>query len=138
MTGLLRGFAFVTALFITKLEHRGDEFVRPKSSLIKIPGLAGAPTRIWILNLISFEVVHGMSRVLMLLPDKLATALAINKENLPDPDDGGFLIDLVLQLLEHYIKIAEERERRYEDKPLFEGFLFIFISGNEPYLLPLV
>ncbi len=44
-----------------------------------------------------------MSRIVKLIPDKLATAIAINKENLKDPkDDGSFLIDLLLKLLEFY------------------------------------
>ena len=55
------------------------------------------------LNLKSFEVMHGMSRVAMLVPDKLATAIAINKEDLPDPDDGGFLIQLLIDLVAFYI-----------------------------------
>ena len=54
------------------------------------------------LNLKSFEVMHGLSRVAMLVPDKLATAIAINKENLPDPDDGGFLVQLVEDLVVFY------------------------------------
>ena len=46
-----------------------------------------------------------MSRVVRLIPDKLATAIVINKENLPDPDDdGSFLIDLVLKLLNFYLE----------------------------------
>ena len=35
-------------------------------------------------------------------PDKLTTALAINKEDLPDPDDGGFLVQLVVDLVVFY------------------------------------
>ena len=48
----------------------------------------------------SFEPVHGMSRVAKLIPDKLATAIAINQEKLENPeDDGSFMIDLVKNLL---------------------------------------
>jgi len=54
------------------------------------------------LNLKSFEVMHGLSRVALLVPDKLATAIAINKEDLPDPDDGGFLVQLVEDLVIFY------------------------------------
>ena len=75
----------------------------------------------WCLDLVSFEAVHGISRVLRLIPDKLATSLAINKENLPDPDDGGFLIVLVSDLLDHYIKITVEREIRYGNNQLVQG-----------------
>jgi hypothetical protein len=40
--------------------------------------------------------------VVLLTPDKLATAIAINKEDLPDPDDGGFLVQLVQDLVTFY------------------------------------
>ena len=55
------------------------------------------------MTLKSFEPVHGLSRVVRLIPDKLATAIEINKENLDDPkDDGSFLVDLVTKLLKYY------------------------------------
>lgn len=55
----------------------------------------------WILDLRKFEIVHGFYRILLLLPDKLLTALHIRSLNLPDPnDDGRFLIKLVLDLIE--------------------------------------
>jgi hypothetical protein len=51
----------------------------------------------------SFEVMHGLSRVVLLLPDKIATAIEVNKEDFPDPnDDGGFLIQLVVNLVKFY------------------------------------
>ena len=51
----------------------------------------------------SFEVMHGLSRVMLLVPDKLATAISINKECLQDPvDDGRFLIDLIQNLVTFY------------------------------------
>jgi hypothetical protein len=55
------------------------------------------------LNVDSFEVMHGLSRVVLLLPDKIATAIEVNKEDFPDPnDDGGFLIQLVVNLVKFY------------------------------------
>ncbi len=54
------------------------------------------------LDLKSFEVMHGLSRVVLLVPDKIATAIEINKEDLPDPDDGTFLIGLVEDLVIFY------------------------------------
>ena len=53
-------------------------------------------------NYKSFEAMHGLSRVTCLVPDKLATALAIFNEDLPDSDDGGFLIKLVIDLVVFY------------------------------------
>jgi hypothetical protein len=50
-----------------------------------------------------------MSRVVRLIPDKLSTAIAINRENLPDSaDDGSFLIDLVLKLVNFYLEQAKK------------------------------
>ena len=54
------------------------------------------------LDLKSFEVMHGLSRVVLMVPDKIATAIEINKEDLPDPDDGTFLIGLVEDLVVFY------------------------------------
>jgi hypothetical protein len=69
------------------------------------------------LNLESFEVMHGLSRVVLLLADKIATAIAINKEDLPDPnDDGGFLIQLVINLVKFYkIRLSSWTRRRELD-----------------------
>jgi len=46
--------------------------------------------------------MHGLSRVALLVPDKIATAMEINKEDFPDPDDGTFLIELVEKLVIFY------------------------------------
>jgi len=69
------------------------------------------------LNLESFEVMHGLSRVVLLLADKIATAIEINKEDLPDPnDDGGFLIQLVINLVKFYkIRLSSWTRRRELD-----------------------
>jgi hypothetical protein len=48
----------------------------------------------------SFEVVHGISRVVKLLPDKLATAISVCSEELHRPrDNGAFLIRIVEDLV---------------------------------------
>ena len=71
---------------------------------------------LWTVNLLSFESVHGISRVVKLLPDKLATAIAINKENLPDPkDDGTFMIVLVIDLLKFYQELDLGQSLRTTD-----------------------
>lgn len=69
------------------------------------------------LNLESFEVMHGLSRVVLLLADKIATAIEINKEDFPDPnDDGGFLIQLVINLVKFYkIRLSSWARRRQLD-----------------------
>ena len=66
----------------------------------------------WDLRLENFEQVHGVSRLALLLPDKLATSMEITKENLPDPkDDGSFLIDLIQDLLKVYQDQLQELTR---------------------------
>jgi len=66
------------------------------------------------LNLESYEVMHGLSRVVLLLPDKIATAIAINKEDLPDPDDGTFLIQIVVNLVKFYQDLQSRWDRRLQ------------------------
>ena len=75
---------------------------------------------LWIssVDLKSFESIHGVSRIVKLIPDKLATAIAINKENLLDPkDDGSFLVDLVLKLLTFY---QEQVQKNFNCQKLSE------------------
>jgi len=78
----------------------------------------------WALGPKDFEAVHGMSRVVRLIPDKLATAIAIHKEGLNKPEedraDGSFLVELVANL----VKIFAEKCEADEDEDLDEGFTF--------------
>ena len=75
----------------------------------------------WIVNLRSFEPIHGLSRIVLLVPDKLATAIEINKEKLPDPkDDGSFLIDLVLKLCGVYANQIRLQQLAPEDPDLVD------------------
>ena len=74
----------------------------------------------WTLTLRSFEVVHGISRLVRLVPDKLATAIEINREF--GNEDGTFLIDLILDLLKQYQdlhfqqrQVAEAHEAHLEE-----------------------
>jgi len=59
-----------------------------------------------------YEAIHGLGRVVRLLPDKLATAIQVNRERMPDPeDDGRFCIDLVEKLAlsyEHNYKVRQD------------------------------
>jgi uncharacterized Zn-finger protein len=88
---------------------------RPKSSSITFQRSCGT---VWKLSLVlrSFEAIHGMSRVVKLVPDKLATAMEINRENIPD-DDGHFLIKLVKKLAVFYqsLVISQANEDESED-----------------------
>ena len=114
------------AVCFAKINHGNGEVFVPRSSVVQLPSdnLDGE-RKLWFLELSLFEPVHGMSRVLRLIPDKLATALAINEENLPNHrDDGGFLIDLVLQLENLYQKITAEKEMSNQNKPLIQGGYF--------------
>ena len=89
---------------------------RPKSAVIIFQTKTNEIWK-WELDLKSFEPVHGMSRVAKLVPDKLATALAINQENLPKPDDdGSFLIDLVKNLAVFYKDMVSARSEQVEEE----------------------
>lgn len=61
----------------------------------------------WELRLENFEVIHGLYRTVMLLPDKLTTALAIKMERHHD-EDGAFLIRLVENLATFYSSKHQE------------------------------
>jgi hypothetical protein len=71
----------------------------------------------WKVNLQLFEALHGISRVVRLIPDKLATVQEICK--LQDSSDSVFLINLVLDLARRYTTIA--REKRVPDINIEEG-----------------
>lgn len=73
----------------------------------------------------SFEVIHGLSRMLRLTEEKMDTAIEIYKEELPElKDDGSFLINLVLKLMVHYIGLAKEDVGviLHDYKKILEGF----------------
>lgn len=59
----------------------------------------------WTVGVKEFEIIHGLSRVVRLLPDKLVTAKCIAAE--PVTDDGTFLVNLVLDLLKVYLDQSE-------------------------------
>ncbi len=64
----------------------------------------------WNVNLDSFEVIDGLSRIVKLIPEKLSTAIEISQENLPNPqDDGSFLIVLVIDLLKFYQDLVHKQ-----------------------------
>ena len=63
----------------------------------------------WELRLKNFEVVHGLSRIVRLLPDKIATALAIRREGHRD-EDGTFLIKLVEDLAKTFNERNQEAQ----------------------------
>ena len=86
-------------LFLTPNEHADVK----KTDKVVIYTNASKEAWLWLVNLKSFEPVHGLSRVIRLIPDKLATAILIRKENLSSSnEDGLFLIDLVLELTTVY------------------------------------
>lgn len=63
----------------------------------------------WRVSEVNFEEVHGLSRVVRLLVDKIVTTFLLYKE-LPGGGDKGFLIRLVLNLLDHYQRIVDRRD----------------------------
>jgi hypothetical protein len=70
----------------------------------------------WELSMSDFEVVHGLSRVVRLIPDKAAVARSINIDSKVD-DDGSFIIELVEKLAKDFSTIHREKmaTRVFED-----------------------
>ena len=62
----------------------------------------------WKVNLQMFEALHGMSRVVRLIPDKLVTVQEICK--LHEPTESLFLIELILDLDKRYALMASEKK----------------------------
>jgi hypothetical protein len=66
----------------------------------------------WKTDLKSFEVVHGTSRVVKLIPDKLASAIIINHgtRNELHPDNGVFFVNLVTNLASEFMNLIHKPE----------------------------
>ena len=91
----------VKAVIRHSLQTSGD--ITPYSACVYLRPANRLGKWFWRTNLESFEVVHGLSLILKMLPDKLATAIIISLEDLPSKeDDGSFFIDLVSNLLGQY------------------------------------
>ena len=93
--------------FHTSIYESADYYA--KTTFLSVTG------QVWAfeLDLISFEVFNGLSRICGIIPDKLETAIAINQEFLPNnADDGTFLVTLVEDLLSFYIKLFEGKQQR--------------------------
>ena len=81
----------------------------------------------WHLSLANFEAVHGMSRVVRLLPDKIATAQTIAAEF--KPEDSLFLIELVIKLTRIFEVQAREKQLPLENNS--RETLMIPVAGHE-------
>ena len=87
--------------------HKACIYLRPANRLGKW---------FWRVDLKSFEVIHGLSLILKMLPGKLATAIIISLEDLPSrEDDGSFFIDLVSNLLRQYWDMVHGAHDRLEE-----------------------
>ncbi len=80
----------------------------------------------------SFEPVHGMSRVVKLVPDNLATAIAIYREHLENPDDDGFfMIDLVKNLLSFFCdQITARQQPEAKEESQESGTEFVTLKSG--------
>ena len=81
----------------------------------------------WHLSLANFEAVHGMSRVVRLLPDKIATAQTIAAEF--KPEDSLFLIELVIKLTKLFEVQAREKQLPLENNS--RETLMIPVAGHD-------
>ena len=95
--------AILTKAILVKFDYSAQS---ERSHLVRATLLYPERNWRWELRLKNFEVVHGLSRIVRLLPDKIATALAIRREN-HYGEDGTFLIKLV----EDLARLFEERNQ---------------------------
>ena len=66
-----------------------------------------------------FEVAHGLTRIIKIVPDQLATALTVNRERLPDTiDDGHLSLALLDKLLASFEALNEKNTREKEENTL--------------------
>jgi len=68
----------------------------------------------WELHLSDYEVVHGLSRVVRLIPDKAYVARSINIDERVN-DDGSFIVELVEKLARDFSCIHREKMATAED-----------------------
>jgi len=91
-----------SALFVSARENNGDEIDYNR-------GDCNDEILMWSgITVDHFDIVHRITRILMLIPDKLATACAIAEKKLPD-DSGDFLINLVTNLYDKAIEEAIQK-----------------------------
>jgi len=83
----------------------------------------------------SFEVAHGISRIVKLFPDKLASALAVNREFFDGPnDDGSYLIELLEKLLTRYEELTNQDLRKpMPDNDAHNFRSFRISRSNDPW-----
>lgn len=89
----------------------------------------------WHVSEIQFEEIHGISRTLNLVVDKLVTTREIYRaervaRRAPLPDDG-FLIGLIVGLLNTYEGIASRRREYYEETAEEEPELEVDLTERE-------
>jgi len=66
----------------------------------------------WHTTLKDFEVIHGLSRLIRLIPDKLITAEEISRTSHHSDDiQSNFLINLVIDLLKYYMECHEDNHK---------------------------
>ena len=96
----------------------GEKSIKSPIAYLHLGSLHHDLSWLWFTNLKSFEMVHALTRILKLLPDKLATAIAINSEHLASAeDDGRFLINLVTELLLFYQNQDKKRKEDLSRQP---------------------
>jgi len=121
-----QGEKVVVEYFIRKMN---DPEHKKTTALIHLPKRGWR----WRTRLTLFEPLHGMSRVVRLIPDKIVTAEAIEDEaarNLRFNDSPVFLINLVKDLGLLYKNLALERAVGENELPDFQS-LPISVCGSE-------
>jgi hypothetical protein len=122
-----QGEKIVVEYFIRKTD---DPEHKKTTALIHLPKRGWR----WRTRLALFEPLHGMSRAVRLIPDKIATSEAIADEAAQNPrarnDSPAFLIDLVKDLVLLFKNLAAEKAIGEHELPEFQS-LPVSICGSE-------
>jgi len=105
---------FVAISFIRTNDKGEDNFnYKPVNFIVQLP--SDDQRQLWCLDLTFFEPLHGLSRLLRLIPDKLATALQIKRvARSNDGEDTDFLFNLLIDLFDRYINITTKKYKIFQ------------------------
>jgi len=105
---------FVAISFIRTNDKGEDNFnYKPVNFIVQLP--SDDQRQLWCLDLTFFEPLHGLSRLLRLIPDKLATALQIKRvARSNDGEDTDFLFNLLIDLSDRFINITTKKYKIFQ------------------------
>ena len=71
----------------------------------------------WVVDISDFGFVHGLSRIVSLIPDKVVTSGLLYEERLPLQGEEGYLVQLVINLLQNFKRDYDLRHQEPIERP---------------------